>query len=49
MTCHQAAAMKSIIDLLFYVLPESFKLAAFVLGVSCNTLLKHFMMLKSGN
>jgi len=49
MTCHQAAAMKCIIDLLLYVLPESFKHTAFVLDASFNTLLKHFMMLKSGN
>ena len=49
MTYHQAAAMKCIIDLLFYVLPEAFKYTAFVLGASCNTLLKHFMMLQSGN
>ena len=48
-TYHQAAAVKCIFDLLFYILPESFKHTAFFLGASCDTLLKHFMMLKSEN
>jgi hypothetical protein len=48
MTYHQAA-VKCINDFLFYILPESIKHTVFVLGASCNTLLKHFMMLKSGN
>lgn len=49
MTYHQAAAVKCINYFLFYVLPEPVKHTAFVLGASCNTLLKHFMMLKLGN